>query len=74
MKCPHCKGTGVVPDWQKLGRRLRRERVKAGISLRKYAKSCGMSAPHLCDMELGRRSMGGPKGQLALSKLGLGDY
>lgn len=71
MKCRHCNGTGVVLDWADLGRQLRRKRVEVGLSQKELATSLGMSAQYLCDLEAGRRSMSGPKGQLALAKFGL---
>lgn len=38
-----------------LGREIRRLRTKAGITLRKFAKSLGISAAHQSDIEHGRR-------------------
>ena len=38
-----------------LGSEIRRLRTKAGTSLRKFALSVGVSAPHLSDVELDRR-------------------
>lgn len=70
-ECRHCKGTGQQPNWRKMGRLLRKRRVKAGVALRELARQTGMSPAHLSDMELGRRSMGGPKAQLALAKFHL---
>lgn len=70
-KCPHCHGTGVAPNWKRLARELRRRRVVSGISLRKAARGAGISSAHLSDMELGRRSMGGPGGVRALTMYGL---
>ncbi len=70
-RCEKCYGTGVAPDWKRLGKELRRRRVIAGLSLRKVARWGGMSAAHLSDMERGRRSMGGEKGRKVLAKFGL---
>ena len=38
-----------------LGQRLRELRERAGLSLREVAKAAKVSAPFLCDVELGRR-------------------
>jgi transcriptional regulator with XRE-family HTH domain len=38
-----------------LGSEIRRLRTKAGTSLRKFALTVGVSAPHLSDIELDRR-------------------
>lgn len=65
-KCKHCHGSGVAPDWKRLGNELSRRRVLCGMSLRSVARQCGMSAAHLSDMEKGRRSMGGPKAAIVL--------
>ncbi len=52
--CVHCNGKGrifvVSPD------SLRETRVKAGHSLRTVAKTIGVSAPYLSDVERGRRN------------------
>ncbi len=52
--CDHCNGKGTVervnPKW------LREMRVTAGTSLRAMARSIGVSAPFLSDVELGRRN------------------
>lgn len=69
--CPHCCGSGCLPDWALLGKELRRRRVLAGVSLRKVARQAGMSAAHLSDMERGNRSLGGPKAKKVLAIFGL---
>ena len=70
-ECKHCRGTGHEPRWGFLGRVLRARRVASGLSLRQVARDAGMSAPHLSDMERGRRSMGGPKAKKVLERFGL---
>lgn len=49
--CPNCGGDGVVPK----GGSLRLERKQARRGLRETAIRMGISAPYLCDLELGRR-------------------
>ena len=54
VACDHCNGKGAVervnPKW------LREMRVTAGTSLRAMARTIGVSAPFLSDVELGRRN------------------
>jgi transcriptional regulator with XRE-family HTH domain len=71
MKCKHCHGTGVAPDWKRLGAELRRRRMAAGMSLRLVSREGGCSAAHLSDMEYGRRTLGGPKARKILARFGL---
>lgn len=70
-RCKRCHGTGVAPDWQRLGKELRTRRVASDLSLREVARRVGISAAHLSDMELGRRSMGGTGGTLVLAMFDL---
>ncbi len=70
-RCTHCKGTGIAPNWKRLGEFLRENREHIKISLRKLARDCDMSAAHLSDMELGNRGIGGPKGLRALKRMKL---
>ena len=70
-KCKCCHGTGVSPDWKRLGKELRERRVMSGIALRKVAREADVSAAHLSDMELGRRSMAGPKAVRVLAMFDL---
>lgn len=57
--CPKCrrplKLKEIRPGW------LREEREKRGLSLRAAAKTLGMSAAYLSDIELGRRKPGQKK-------------
>ncbi len=71
MRCHRCGGSGLEPDWKRLGLRVRRERLRRGIALRKMAKLLRVSASHLCDMELGRRSWNGPAGRRYLKRFGI---
>lgn len=50
--CPRCYGTGYLEDTSKF--RLKRE--FAAITLRDMAKTLGVSAAYLSDMERGRRN------------------
>ena len=59
--CRRCGGTGHEPDWHGLGQQLRAARTARGWSLRAAARKAGVSAQYLCDLEMGRRSMQGPK-------------
>ena len=70
-RCKRCHGTGVTPDWNRLGGELRRRRVASGLSLREVARRTEMSAAHLSDMERGQRSLGGPKAQWVLEMFDL---
>uniref|UniRef100_A0A6H2A1V0 Putative DNA binding, helix-turn-helix domain containing protein n=1 Tax=viral metagenome TaxID=1070528 RepID=A0A6H2A1V0_9ZZZZ len=70
-KCTLCHGTGRSPHWGFLGRVLRARRRALGLSLREVARDADMSPAHLSDMELGRRSMGGPKAERVLSRFDL---
>ncbi len=45
-----------VPDHSATGHAMRERRKKAGLSLRTLAERMGLSAPYLCDLELGRRA------------------
>lgn len=56
--CPHCNGTGKIPDDRDMGARKRAERVEAGVSLRMMAYRMGVSPAYLSDLELGRRRWG----------------
>jgi transcriptional regulator with XRE-family HTH domain len=51
--CPRCSGRGKLPNPATAGTTMRRLRESSGISLRKVAKECGISAPFLSDLELG---------------------
>jgi DNA-binding transcriptional regulator YiaG len=53
-KCPKCDGKGFVACVQGLA--LRELRIKAGVSLRKFAKKLSFSAAYLSDIERGRRN------------------
>jgi transcriptional regulator with XRE-family HTH domain len=43
------------PEMTTLGDTIRRNRLKAGITLRKFAREVGISAAHLSDVEHNRR-------------------
>lgn len=46
----------IVPDHAATGQAMRARRKKAGLSLRETAERMDLSAPYLCDLELGRRA------------------
>lgn len=52
-ECPTCCGLGVCQD--PFPHSLRARREAAGVSLRSFAKSVGLSPSYICDVELGRR-------------------
>lgn len=54
--CSKCNGTGRLPDPPEFGLKMRRERERAGIALRKMAANLDITPGFLCDMEHGRRS------------------
>ena len=58
IQCPRCAGQGEVEIVDNA--RLRKMRETAGMSLRELARRCGITAPYLCDIELGRRQPSGP--------------
>lgn len=45
-----------VIDSTATGEQARAEREAAGLSLREMARRMGVSAPYVCDLELGRRA------------------
>lgn len=55
MKCKHCGGTGVEPDWRVDGEDMRRRRKKYCITLRELARRLGVAPAYISDMENGRR-------------------
>jgi len=60
-RCQHCYGSGVAPDWKRLGKELRERRIASCSSIRDVARKAGCSAAHVCDMEQGKRTVGGEK-------------
>lgn len=58
--CPHCNGTGRVPDALRQGLRARKSRETAGVSLRTMAAALEISPAYLSDLELGRRAFAAP--------------
>ena len=67
--CHHCAGTGKEVDPVALGKQMRLLRTRAGLSLREMARRMEVSAPYLCDLELGRR--GWPPARITAFKRGL---
>lgn len=56
IACPHCRGTGKVPDAAKQGRQLKEQREAKTISQRRVARSMNISPAFLCDLEAGKRN------------------
>ena len=54
-KCKRCGGTGTERDSTRIGVALRNKRKAAKKSLRDVAKSVGISAAYLQQMEVGER-------------------
>ena len=52
--CKACRGTGHVLRYR--GEDLRAARLRAGFSLRAFARNAGTSAAFICDVELNRRN------------------
>lgn len=53
--CPHCNGTGKVPDDAAIGKRLRALRLSKNVTLREMARRLGVSVMWLSDLERGKR-------------------
>ena len=71
MKLPVTKTvTLVVVDDEATGKIVRAWREKKGLSLRQFATDMAVSVPYMSDLELGRRSWGGPKGDRILRCIG----
>lgn len=52
VTCPRCLGSGaMIYD----GARLRKMRVRSGLSLHEMARHLKLTASYLCDIELDRR-------------------
>lgn len=58
--CERCKGTGLEPDWDLVGRHMRQLRKEKGLSLRELGSRVSCSIPHLSDLERGKRSWATP--------------
>ncbi len=54
-KCPHCKGSGEIPERYITGRNMRRRRERMGVGLREFARTIGFAPSYLCHLEAGRR-------------------
>ena len=53
IKCPRCLGDGEVPNPKTIGRRLKRLRKKAGLSLTAICDAMGVSHGYLSQVESG---------------------
>lgn len=58
LLCPDCGGLGMIPAeqfaaWER-GRRLRQDRLRRNMSLRREAELLGLSVKQLSDREWGR--------------------
>jgi len=54
-ECPHCQGTGQLPDSKKVGAHMRNARRQRGLTLLQLAVRMGYTQPYLSDLELGKR-------------------
>lgn len=55
-ECGKCWGTGQVIDHKRLGREVRRRRLRAGVSLKAAAINLGISSAFLSYLESGKRA------------------
>ena len=67
--CPRCAGTGRVPDFRDIGRRLRLARKGALLGLREAARQAKISAEYLRDLEKGRGTFRGEGARRVLALL-----
>lgn len=68
-ECPHCGGSGSVPDPAYYGAEARKTREAAGLSLREVARRMSLSVAYISDLELGRRNWGDEISKRYLSAL-----
>lgn len=54
--CEKCWGTGEAVDHEKLGKKARKRRRRAGFSLKQAAVVLGVSEAMLCLLENGKRN------------------
>jgi len=57
ITCKKCLGSGQVPNQKTIGRRLRREREKAGIKLVAIAQAMNVSHGYISLMESGKATI-----------------
>lgn len=55
VECPHCEGSGKLPDNKWMGEFIRTRREKAKVSLRTMATKMGITPAYLSDLERNRR-------------------
>lgn len=55
IPCPHCSGTGQLPDAKAIGKAMQARREKAGLKLREVAAEMGIKISSLSDREHGRK-------------------
>ena len=60
-------------DHIETGKRIRKERERIGMSLRKLAILMGITPPFLSDLELGRRNWNEDRFNLAVEKMEKGE-
>lgn len=53
--CPHCGGSGLIPDNSSIGAEMQKLRTQANITLREVAGLMNISIGYLSDLEHGRK-------------------
>ncbi len=54
-KCPHCSGTGKIPDPKVQGPMMKQERTDADATQTQVATLMKLSPNYICDLESGNR-------------------
>ena len=54
-KCPHCSGTGKIPDPKVQGPMMKQERTDADATQIQVATLMKLSPNYICDLESGNR-------------------
>lgn len=71
VQCPHCRGSGRLPDWRITGAKVRAARKTKRLSLRELARMVGCSYVYLSNMERGKLPWRGPASHRAMVILGM---
>lgn len=53
--CPHCEGTGRVPDWAAIGKLWRKSRRDRDLTQGQIAKALGVSVAYISMLEKGKK-------------------
>lgn len=56
VKCPKCRGTGLVPNQYALALERRSARMRAHITMTEVAEKMGITCCHLSLLERGKRN------------------